>query len=425
MRRLKLAEAEDYELFSLLIHVQFCFPCFLIIYQLQTSGKHTEAVAPNMDFPHLKSEIVDFVAIADVVIHVRSDEPSSVPGAPHGPIVVTSIPAHSQIIARSSKVIAQLISSFGDRPLNLSPAFEGFTLDAVLGFLTLMYGTSEGIVLSTKSDTLCGIITLLDKLDCTQLKSFETHVCSFLLNNNDAYNMDYIRFYFLARGLRLDRLHAVCLDLIVNQIITSSTYPLNSGGNVKVLQDPRWREHPGAYAEVLEAVAVYNQLRTRGECVFFMYVIHGRCFDEGEPVDPMMMDALQHLPGRRPVRVCGKMSGVAAPSAAMATAMGPTATTTTITGRRILGLEPGQLLEKALKWQRYNPQWCAKNGALADLELRRTLVPPMYNRSYRPEPSVAAMNELQAEDDWNEEWDGQGNEGEEEEDEDDGLWAEG
>lgn len=103
---------------------------------------------------YLCGETPEFVAMADLVIHIASASSSTSGrttngGSSEADLRAVTLPAHSQVLGRASTVVAGLLASFASppsgtacspaEPLDISTFFQGAPLPAVLLFLACTY----------------------------------------------------------------------------------------------------------------------------------------------------------------------------------------------------------------------------------------------------------------------------------------------
>ncbi len=156
-----------------------------------------------MDSPpeYLAGETPEFLAMADLVIHIpcstgssRSRGGATVGGADAAQQAVT-LPAHSQVLGRASRAVSGLLASFSGapsgaacspaEPLDISTFFQDASLSAALLFLSCVYapepaearlaaalgqhgdgkGSGSGASCAAGVDVVVGMLRLAHRLD--------------------------------------------------------------------------------------------------------------------------------------------------------------------------------------------------------------------------------------------------------------------
>ena len=104
---------------------------------------------PNpLDAPHLRRQSPEFIALADVIVAVNG----------------LNIPLHSHVLAKTSKVFAQLFSSFAEsgatgtasKPTPVTDLFTGEEIATTLLFMVLIYNPDKACITSIFRDKQWG-----------------------------------------------------------------------------------------------------------------------------------------------------------------------------------------------------------------------------------------------------------------------------
>jgi len=233
------------------------------------------------NFPHLKFQSTEFIDLADAEALIDG----------------VKIPLHSHVLAKSSKVFAQLFSSFredntGNRgvPTSVTELFAGESLKGVL-LLLLMFYHRETIKAVISDQTwgkdnkhamepvlhpgdemppalLQSVARLADKLDCP-------YIIEELGNNTNFTESDPLGWLVESRALKLYKVTAAALNNLVMTLSIrpdehTTEYPTNSRQSNQswalfvwdcagLLSDQRWLKLDQlTYSLIMEARTVFN-----------------------------------------------------------------------------------------------------------------------------------------------------------------------
>lgn len=117
------------------------------------------AMNPEMQYPHFRNQSPEFIALADVVVAVNG----------------SNIPLHSHVLAKSSKVFAQLFASFAEsgntgtptKPAPVTDLFTGEDIATILLFMVLMYTPDQACLTAIFRDCSWGTGDSGDPPDAT------------------------------------------------------------------------------------------------------------------------------------------------------------------------------------------------------------------------------------------------------------------